>query len=310
MDGDGPTYPNEDLRRLLTPELFSLIFNARLPYDRHASTDFAEFGRDIFLEGHFGPAVRKRAGPALTALGKTGLDRAPDLSTFLPAPADPAYPEQCVGLQLVLDTCPRVLMRAADARWTHAYFAPLSERLDRIWRALPGGQRPDAWERGLGRRATLDYWIALRFWFRGPLVHSERAADQRVALAYADETRAVVEAETGLADPWRATRAKVLADVTGFARVYRAGPPCGGDVTAAAWAFWAAMLMDMHAPIIERFGRYPYLNAVTGRVSTEEERQWIEETAHFGEASEDVAKKVIDDVKAGRWTPLGTDSLA
>lgn len=293
----------------MTPELLTFIFNTCLPYDRHASVDFVKFGRNIFLADDLGPGVREKVWPALVALSKTGLDRVPDLGTFLPHPNDPAFPEQCLGLQLLLDVCPRFFFRGVDGRWTNDYFCHLSERLGKVWHALPAAQRPDAWERWR-EHAGLDYWICLRFWFSMPFVHSERADYQEIALGYTEETRTVIERESGQTDPWRSKREEILADLTGFPRVYRAGPPQGKDVTPASWAFWAAMLMDIHVPIIRRFNRYPYRNAITGRVSTDEEKAWIEETAHFGETSEDVAKRIVEDVKAGRWTPLGADSLA
>jgi uncharacterized protein (DUF924 family) len=305
--GGGPTHL-EELRHLLTPELFTLIVNARLPYDKHASVDFAEFGRNIFLEDHFGPVVQDKAWPALIALSKIGLDNMPDLSIFLPPPKDPAYPEQCLGLQLLLDHCPRLLFRGIDERWTYSYFSQLSERLTKAWYPLPAEERPDKWERWQ-KCAGLDYFIGVRFWFGTPFVHSERMEYQNIALEYTNETRTVVEKETGQADPWRPKRKETLSDLTGFPRVYRAGPPRGKDVTPASWTFWMAMLMDIHVPIIEHFRRYPYQNAIRGRESTEEEKQWIEKTTHFGETTEAVARRVKEDVKAGRWTPLGTDSL-
>ncbi|KAJ7452067.1 hypothetical protein B0H11DRAFT_2074105 [Mycena galericulata] len=64
-------------------------------------------------------------------------------------------------------------------------------------------------------------------------------------------------------------------------------------------------LMDVHKPIIDRYGRYPYQNAIRGLESTEEEKAYIEKTGHFGEVPEHIARKVKEDVVEGRWTPLG-----
>ncbi|KAJ9151485.1 hypothetical protein NKR19_g4929 [Coniochaeta hoffmannii] len=305
--GGGPT-ALEELKRLLTPELLTHIVNARLPYDKHAPIDFAEFGRNIFLEDNFGPVVQDRVWPTLIALSKVGLDGIPDLSTFLPPPTDASYPEQCLGLQLLLDHCPRLLFRGIDERWTYSYFMPLSERLAQIWHVLRTEQRPDGWDLWQ-KSAGLDYWIGVRFWFGTPFVHSERLEYQHTALEFTDETRTIVESETGVPDPWRAKRKETLADLTGYPRVYRAGPPQGEDVTPASWTYWMCMLMDIHVPIIEHYGRYPCQNAIRGRESTAEEKEWIEETTHFGETTQDVAKRVKEDIAAGRWTPLGTDSL-
>lgn len=308
--GGGPAAPADqgELGHVLTSELFTFIVNTRLPYEKHASIDFADFGRNIFLEDHFGPVVQDKVWPALIALSKIDLDNMPDLSSYLPPPTHPAYPEQCLGLQLLVDHCPRLLFRGIDERWTYAFFSQISQRLGKVWFALPPSQRPDKWERWQ-KVAGLDYWIAARFWFGTPFVHSELLENQHLALAYTDETRVVLESESGQRDPYRAKRTEILSDLVGFPRVYRNGPPLGHDVTRESWTFWMCMLMDIHVPIIERFGRYPYLNAIRGRQSTDEEMEWIENVNHFGETSEEVAKRVKEDVDAGRWTPLGTDSL-
>lgn len=305
--GGGQNSPNE-LGQLLTPALFTMIVKARLPYELKSRIDFAEFGRNIFLEDHFGPVVKDRVWPVLIALSKIGLDRMPDLSAYLPSPSDSSYPEQCLGLVLVLDHCPRILFRGIDERWTYAYFAQVSQRLAKVWYALPASQRPDKWERWQ-THAGLDYWIAVRFWFGTQFVHSERLDNQHIALLYTDETRSVVERESGQTDPYRTKRKEILSDLVGFPREYTKGPPQADDVTRESWTFWMGMLMDIHVPIIETFGRYPYLNAIWGRESTAEEKDWIARTRHWGETTGEVARRVKEDVLAGRWTPLGTDSL-
>lgn len=302
------TVAEGELSHLLRPSLFKLIVGVRLPYAKNAPIDFAAFGRDIFLENRFGPLVKDAVWPVLIALSNIGLDDMPDLSMYLPHPSDPMYPEQCLGLQLLLDHCPRVLFRGIDHRWTYAYFAELSQRLAETWYALPDDQRPDKWERWQSPGLALDYWIGIRFWFGTPFVHSELLEHQKIALKFTEETRSVLETVTGHTDPYRSRRAEILADVTGFPREYRKGPPQGNEVTRESWVWWMGMLMDIHVPIVDRFGRYPYSNAICGRESSDEEVRWIEETTHFGEASEDVARRVREDVEKGRWTPLGEDS--
>ncbi|KAK0612522.1 hypothetical protein B0T17DRAFT_543876 [Bombardia bombarda] len=310
--------PADKLPGLLTPSLLALIVSRRLPYSPPtAPINFAHFGRDIFLTDSFGPLIRSHVWPVLIALSEIGLSRMPDLSSppYLPHPADPSYPAQCLGLQLLLDHLPRLLFRGVDHRWTYDYFNILSERLASTWLALPEHQRPDSWARwrdgdgnGDGNGAGLDYWIGVRFWFGTPFVHSERLASQESAAEYTEATRRVVEDISGLTDPYRERekREAILSDVVGFPREYRRGPPQGDGVTRESWTFWMGMLMDIHKPIIDKFGRYPYLNAICGRKATEEEKRWVEETDHFGEAAEDVATWIRDDVNAGRWSRLGT----
>lgn len=304
--GDEPA-SHDELQRFLTPELLSFIVRARLPYGPNDAIDFSRVGREIFLEDKAGPLVREAALPALSALSKAP---ATDLTRYLPPPADRTYPEQCLGLQLLLDQCPRLLLRGVDTRWTVGPLAAASQRLARAWLALPPEQRPDAWVRWRDDAgASLGYWSSLRFWFGAPLVHAQDRALQRAAVDFTDETRRVVEAETGRADPYRAGRDDLLADVYAFPREFRKGPPQGEGVTCESWTFWMCMLMDVHKPIIDRFGRYPYLNAILGRQSSAEEEDWIAKTDHFGEADSETADKIKEDVKMGRMRPLGEDSL-
>ncbi|KAM7220354.1 Bacterial protein of unknown function (DUF924) domain containing protein [Rhypophila decipiens] len=304
--GGGPYFPSE-LGQLLTPELFSCLVQARMPYPKYGSINFSHFGRDIFLEDPVGPQVRDKVLPALVALSKIGLEHMPDLTTaYLPPPTDDAFPEQCLGLLLLLDHFPRLLLRGMDARWTYAYFGVISLDVARKWISLPADQRPDSWERWQRSPAGsvgLDYWIGVRFWFGTPFVHSEELQD--IAVKFTDETRRRVEQVTGKKDPYREKRDEIFSDIYGFPREYRNGPPQGDDVTRESWTFWMGMLMDIHKPIIDSFGRYPYLNAVLGRQSSDEEKAYVEKTGHFGEVGPDVAKRILDDIKNGRWTRLG-----
>lgn len=304
--GGGPFSPDE-LRHILSPELFGFLVKARMPYPKQGPINFSHFGRDIFLEDHVGPVVRDKVWPVLIALSKIGLEHMPDLTAYLPPPTEDSFPEQCLGLLLLVDHFPRLFFHGMDERWTFGYFSQISQKIARKWIALPADQRPDGWERWHqdGAGAGLDYWIGVRFWFGTPFVHSEDRGLQGIAVKFTDETRSVVEKMTGKRDPYREKRNEIFADIYGFPRVYRNGPPQGNDVTRESWTFWMGMLMDIHKPIIDLFGRYPYLNAVLGRQASEKEKAWVEKTGHFGEAKPEVAKRILDDVKNGRWTPLG-----
>ncbi|KAK4182772.1 hypothetical protein QBC35DRAFT_509342 [Podospora australis] len=311
--GGGPISPLESsFDNLLTPSLFSLLAHHRLPYpDKKAPINFSDFGRDIFLEDPFSPLVKDKAWPALLALSKFGSpDQVPDLTTYLPHPTDTTYPVQVLGLQLLVDNLPRLLFRGIDARWIYAYFNHVSQRLARTWIALPADQRPDSWPRWRDEEGVgLDYFIGVRFWLGTPFVHSELLGNQMIALKFTEETRAVVEKETGTVDPHRKHRDAILNDIYGFPRLLQKGPPQGSDVTREGWTFWMCKLMDIHQPIVDRFLRYPYLNGITGRAARGDEKKWLEEVHHFAEADEDTVRRVREDVKKGRWTPLGEDSL-
>ena len=63
-----------------------------------------------------------------------------------------------------------------------------------------------------------------------------------------------------------------------------AAVPEGADERLGEFARAALSSAREHAEIVERFGRYPYRNAVLGRDSTDEERAWLESGAkRFGQ---------------------------
>ncbi|RYP36419.1 hypothetical protein DL767_003382 [Monosporascus sp. MG133] len=143
------------------------------------------------------------------------------------------------------------------------------------WLSLPLEQRPGTWARWRDS-VSLDYWIPLRLKFAAPLVHNDTTQGQVLAEQFTEETRAT----------------SILTDIYGLERMVAAGVPQGEDITAASWCFWMAKLMDVRKAIVDRFGRYPYCNAIQGLESTEDEKRWLEETNHFGEAPPDVARRV------------------
>ncbi|KAF7328675.1 hypothetical protein MSAN_02469100 [Mycena sanguinolenta] len=281
------------------------MVDCRIPFSKTEPLDFVKVGEN-FMSDDYGPKFVERVWPILKTLSRIGLDNMPDMMDFLPPPTDPDFALQCLGLQLVLDQAPRALCssESTDGRYISAYFDPISRRLIDSWFALPAHLRPDSW---VNRKDTmsLDYWILLRLWLGAPIVHNGTVPSQERALAFEEETRMVVEQMTGERDPNRAIRDTILSDIYAFPRMLRAGPPSGEGVTVTTWSWWMLKVMDVHKPIIDRFGRYPYWNAIQGLDSTDEELEWIQRTDHFGEAPPDVAKKVREDIAHGRWTPLG-----
>lgn len=74
----------------------------------------------------------------------------------------------------------------------------------------------------------------------------------------------------------------------------------------AEWFFWVWTVIDVHKPIIDKFGRYPYQDDPKGRVSTDEEKEWVKIfLRNIDESRSDIAERMRDDVLKGRWTPLG-----
>ncbi|KAH8896872.1 hypothetical protein GQ53DRAFT_743398 [Thozetella sp. PMI_491] len=294
----------DSLRALITPELLHFVLDAHAPFSTTEPLDFGEVGRHFFRSPpDLGP-LRDRVWPVLLALSKIGLDEVPNLIEFLPPPSDPDFPPQAMGLQFLIDQGPRAFCQEGiDGRWTNAYFDVINLRYAKALDALPEAEKPQTWARWK-ELTTLDYWVVIRPWFITPFVHTDTAECQERALELQEETRRVVEEATGTTDPYRAQRSEILSDIYGFPRVVMAGPPLP-NATLAEYAYWICMLLDIHKPIVDKFGRYPYRNGFFGREDTPEEVEWLEKTNNFGAPSEEVRKLIKKDIDAGVWTPLG-----
>ncbi len=134
-------------------------------------------------------------------------------------------------------------------------------------------------------------------------MHSESHELHLVSLAYTDEVRRTVEEIAGATDPHRATRHRLLSNPQAFPDHLKAGPPQGAGLTQ--WTWWITKLADTHYPIIALYGRYPYVNGTLGRQDTPAEEAWLRETDGFAAPRKEVADAISDDVRNGRWTPLG-----
>lgn len=293
---------SDTLRSLLTPELLHLILSNHVPFSSTEPLDFGKVSRHFFGGEDSAANIQDRIWAVLVALSKFSLDEVPNLIDFLPPPTDPDFPRQAIGLQFLIDQGPRHACQGLDQRWTNVFFDVINLRYAKALDALPEGEKPQSWERWKGT-ATLDYWVTIRPWFITPFVHTDTHEAQERAVQLQEETRRVVEEETGTTDPYRSQRTEILEDIYGFPRVAIAGPP--KDATLEKYTYWLCMLFDIHKPIVDKFGRYPYRNAYFGRENTPEEVNWLAKTNNFGAPSDEVRELIKRDIDAGVWTPLG-----
>ncbi|KAK3311716.1 uncharacterized protein B0T15DRAFT_83518 [Chaetomium strumarium] len=299
----------DQLRALITPALLNLVVDTVIPFSPTEPLDFAIIAGNLLGAGPpLASDVVQAVWPILVSLSKLGLGNIPDLTTFLPPSSDPQFPRQALGLQLLVDQMPRRLCKGIDARWTNAYFDVISLRYAQTLDALPVevAEKPASWGRWKALGTTLGYWVLVRTWFVAPFVHTDQVAIQERALALTEETRRQVEEVTRTTDPYRAQREAILSDVYGFPRVFAAGPP-KEVATVQDYTYWMCMLMDVHKPIVDRFGRYPYRNAYFGRDDTPEEEEWFERTGGFARPSPEVRERLRRDIDAGVWLPLGAE---
>ncbi|KAJ4258875.1 hypothetical protein NW762_007962 [Fusarium torreyae] len=305
---------HNSLNSLITPTLLTQIADGYLPFSTTEELNFSDVQSND-THKHFESICRTSdAKDALIALSRLSPDASlPDLDlmSFLPPPSSPNFPQQCFGLQLLLDQASRFLFTGIDERWQVGYFGPLGRRLAGQWHALPEAQKPYKRQRWQVLGVTsFDYWVATQVMWAAPFLHAEDLDSQQIGLNLSEELRQTVEEQTGKRDPFRESRDRTLKDDLLFLREVTKGPPIDeGDsgISIASWTFWWCMILDSHWPIIERFGRYPYRNAILGRTSTDEEKKWLDETGHFAEASPETASRVREEVQKGQWTPLGKE---
>ncbi|KAH7024707.1 uncharacterized protein B0I36DRAFT_331889 [Microdochium trichocladiopsis] len=336
----------DDLKAVITPELLQLMVTNHLGHPRTSPLNYYAFITSMFTGG---PAVdpallHSKVWPALLAISRfpgAPASLTPSLlaETFLPPPEDPTFPDQALGLILLLDQGPRTFCKASgdaptDVRYTDGFFAHIALPLAR-WLLLDEAQggglsepsRPNSWARWESRGVTPDYYVLVRFMFGAVLVHAEEASARAQARAYTEAARRWVEERYGVTDPFRDAgnplRQELMEnDLYGFPRMVTAmvkgelpdkkgleegkvnedGKPWMG---VAQGFFFLALLFDVHLPLLEGFGRYPYRNGAMGRVHTPEEVAWMAGQDMFKELPDELRARLREDVEAGKWTPLG-----
>jgi len=305
---------HEPLRSLITPALLAQIAEGFLPFSKTEDLNFSDVESKETQEHFQNVCKSSNAKQALIALSQLSPDASlPDLNlmSLLPPPTANEFPQQCFGLQLLLDQASRILFPGIGARWQSGYFGPLGRRLAGQWYALPEQQRPYKWHRWQDMGVmSFSYWAATQTMWAAPFLHAEDLESQQIGLDLSEELRRTVEDRTGKKDSYRETMDVTLTDDLLFLREVVKGPPVDegeSSISLTNWAFWWCMILDAHWPIIKRFGRYPYRNAILGRVNTEQEKKWLDDTGHFAEASPEVVERIREDVEKGIWTPLGQE---
>ena len=291
-----------DLSKILTPSLYQKILKVQFPWNGPVDMKFASrfYFRGVPDNSH---AVYDTCHhTALKPLSKVFLATRtiPDLAVYLPEPSDPKYAEYALALILLVDQSPRSLYRHSDVRWGPMFFDVTSQRL--IKRLVSAGTFPDDTEIWTRLGYSFEDIMVRKMWIYAPLIHSEHLEDQRLASGKIEQMRREVESYTGKTDPWRATKDKDGDDTMMFHRLIEQGPPG----TFAEFFFWLYRIFDAHLPIIEKYGRYPYNNTSVGRVSTEEEEQYLLDTEgfHVPSLTDEEVRKLREQVERDIWEPL------
>ncbi|KAI8629471.1 hypothetical protein F5Y19DRAFT_83395 [Xylariaceae sp. FL1651] len=290
------------LKPLLTPELYALMVESWIPYNKTESFNVGESVKRILFSQYGGGNTRviEKVWPILKVLSELELDHIPNMMSFLPPIESPEFPSQALGLQLVLDQGSRICLKGIDTRWTYAYFGVIAHTFAQQLQALTEEMRPSSWTRWKDV-ATIEYFFWVRFWLSAPIVHHEKMGE--TAAAWTEETRVFFEQQLGVRDQYR-DQPNLRWDLYGFPRMLREGGP-KLPCSKAEGCFWVLCLMDVHKPPLDKFGRYPYQNWRLGRVGTAEENEWMDKAAMFSPPSKEIADKIQEDAEKGIWTPLG-----
>ncbi|KAF3766458.1 hypothetical protein M406DRAFT_322386, partial [Cryphonectria parasitica EP155] len=192
-----------DLHAIITPSLLEQLAQARIPW----SKDEIVTGNAMINENFSDEITLSRrahiAWPALVAISeKYGPHTVPDMTSFLPPVEAPTFPEQALGLQVLLDQCPRILFSGVDGRWT-SYFDRIVRRLyDEFFggHVLPE-QRP--WARNRWPDASFEYWFCAAWELTASMAHQESVPHQEDSVAGVERLRCLVEAHAGVRDPVR-----------------------------------------------------------------------------------------------------------
>ncbi|ROV97349.1 hypothetical protein VMCG_06887 [Cytospora schulzeri] len=296
-----PSATMKDLHSVITPSLLRQLHQARIPWARtHPVT-----GKEIIFEFFSGNGdfvdVAKPAWLVLKAISEAyGPDNVPDMMPYLPDPRDPGFAEQAFGMHVMIDQVPRLLFQGIDQRWT-SWFDKVARKLYDHFYALDRDLWP--WRRRRWADTSFEYWVCVATQFNATMVHQESVCYQEGSQAYVEGLRQLVEHYTGHNDPAGDGSTPEVDEYTMVEMIVNLDLDHEWSFHEAAFFFFK--LYNAHQPIIDRFGRYPYRNAIEGRLSTDEELEWIEKVNHFAEATPEVARQVKEDIEAGRWTPLG-----
>ncbi|EJD51137.1 hypothetical protein AURDEDRAFT_57222 [Auricularia subglabra TFB-10046 SS5] len=299
--------PQSPLATILTPQLLHDAFEGRIPWPKERELEFSLLVSSYFLGDFDVETFRDICYPALKQLSAVPLDAIPDLVQYLPPPEDPTYPVQAVGLLLLLDQGPRMLLEGADERWTLGFFDVLALRVARrLFVELPENWRPCGLLRWRAMGYGVGHWLVAILWAIAPLTHSEHLSDHEAQLRILADIRRTVQEQSNTVDPYDEIREQLHASPTALYHAISNGPPAGDDIEMQDFAYWImAMIYEGHSCVVRTFGRVPFYNGALGRDDTEEEKQFLASVNRMGCVAPETERRIRKDIAAGRWTPLG-----
>ncbi len=242
---------------------------------------------------------------ALKPLSTIPLTEMPPLIPYLPSPAAPEFPPQALGLHILLDQVPRLLLRGIDQRWTFQHFGSLTLSFARELAALPLALQPQRVQRWRDLKCSFESAWLYSFSLSTALIHAEELDAHRLGQKMIEEeNRMGAELFYGVADPTRVLDKADERDTTLFPTLVRDVEHKAEELRMEDAMWRMCRVVRTHEPIIRTFGRYPYRNSAMGRESSKEETDFIIEVEDFEVCESETAIKIKRDVDAGKLTPL------
>ena len=305
------------IRQIITPQLCLDVYNLKFPYPKGQLPDAGELGQTLFKPSPiFMQALYDLTyHSAILPLSQLPLDTllAVDFTELLPDPDATNYPEQCLGMVILLDQAPR-LSTGYGFRYARAFFDPLCVKLGLLFISLPIDRRPDGKQAWLSRGYSFEDWLVRMPWFWAPLSHSDsfmtEGRQQMRELLH--NMRSEVEAHYDVRDPLAAFEHGDEIDINAFQKLEGPGPPTdsyirpGSDASMADLAFWTVRLFKSQFATYDMCGHAPYWVRWGGLEWTDNDREWIEKNGSFRHdpETEAVLEEVRKDYVVGVWKPM------
>ena len=301
-----------DLRAILTPDLLISIYNTALPAP---GTTVERLFEIYFGDGFGGDTIAKLHALALHKVFVPLSHILPasypsNLLSPLPNPASKDFPKQALGLLLLLDQVTRLILKRHNVRWTAGFFDPLALRLAQQLDELPPALHLTNVQRWMGIDAKLSWSDAMLrcSLFTLPFTHSEKPAVQARAQDLAEQQREAVESYHGRRDPSRDDGRARVDDAVALPRLVQGVVPpvyfAGGGF--GDFFFFDCQITRAHASPLEEFGRYPWRNAMLGRIDTGKEAEFLLSIGNFARMEDEIRRDIRGDVVRSVWRPLET----
>ncbi|GIK00882.1 hypothetical protein Aspvir_004911 [Aspergillus viridinutans] len=251
------------LDQLLGPSLLGQVYTfwfQHIPSNARLLLPSAEDWKKWFFKSdEFDSACSSQFSPILAAIREASASAEDVLSR-----ANPSTPQDWLALIILLDQLPRNIYRGESARIVFEFFDPLARTiaLKAADAGYPSGNRIPS---------PFRYRQGQRIWFYLPFIHAEDLDMQELARVKYEEmaedfTRLLDGDATGLSDDEAECRRILLEN----------------RLRLEEHLNMHSRVQREHYEPVAQFGRFPHRNAALGRVTSEEERRFLEEEKMFG----------------------------